>query len=57
MTKVKFGVTSVDYSASIENIPTLKLGLRLRGTGRLEASSVIKKLIKDISGLEYELEE
>lgn len=57
MTKIKFGVTSVDYSASIEDTPTLKLGLMLRGTGRLEASSVIKKLIKDISELEYELEE
>lgn len=57
MTKIKFGVTSVDYSASIEDTPTLKLGLRLRGTGRLEVSSVIKKLIKDISELEYELEE
>lgn len=57
MTKVKFGVASVDYSASIEDTPTLKLGLRLRGTGRLEASSVIKELIKDISELEYELEE
>ncbi|CFQ03909.1 Uncharacterised protein [Streptococcus pneumoniae] len=27
MTKVKFGVTSVDYSASIEDTPTIKLGL------------------------------
>ncbi|QBX26376.1 hypothetical protein Javan318_0036 [Streptococcus phage Javan318] len=57
MTKIKFGVTSVDYSASIENTPTLKLGLMIRGSRRLDASSVIKKLIKDISELEYELEE
>lgn len=57
MTKVKFGVTSVDYSASIENTPTLKLGLMIRGSGRLDTSSVIKKLIKDISELEYGLEE
>lgn len=57
MTKVKFGVTSVDYSASIEVTPTLKIGLMIRGSGRLDASSVIKKLIKDISELEYELEE
>lgn len=57
MTKVKFGVTSVDYSASIKDTPTLKLGLMIRGSGRLDASSVIKKLIKDISELEYELEE
>lgn len=57
MAKVKFGVTSVDYSASIEDTPTIKLGLIIRGSGRLDASSVIKKLIKDISELEYELEE
>ncbi|CMW33313.1 hypothetical protein [Streptococcus pneumoniae] len=57
MTKVKFGVTSVDYSASIEDAPTIKLGLIIRGSGRLDASSVIKKLIKDVSELEYELEE
>ncbi|ALA46903.1 Uncharacterised protein [Streptococcus pneumoniae] len=57
MTKIKFGVTSVDYSASIENTPTIKLGLIIRGSGRLDASSVIKKLIKDVSELEYELEE
>ncbi|WP_205011636.1 hypothetical protein, partial [Streptococcus pneumoniae] len=57
MTKVKFGVTSVDYSASIEDTPTIKLGLIIRGSGRLDASSVIKKLIKDVSELEYELEE
>lgn len=57
MTKVKFGVTSVDYSASIEDRPTIKLGLIIRGSGRLDASSVIKKLIKDVSELEYELEE
>lgn len=57
MIKVKFGVTSVDYSASIGDTPTLKLGLMIRGTGRLEASSAIEKLIKDISELEYELEE
>lgn len=57
MTKIKFGVTSVDYSASIEDTPTLKLGLMIRGNRRLDASSVIKKLIKDISELEYELEE
>ena len=53
MTKFKFGVTSVDYSASIENTPTLKLGLIIRGSGRTDASSVIKKLIKDISELDY----
>lgn len=57
MTKIKFGVTSVDYSASVEDTPTLKLGLMIRGSGRLDTSSVIKKLIKDISELEYELEE
>lgn len=57
MIKVKFEVTSVDYSASIEDTPTLKLGLMIRGNRRLDASSVIKKLIKDISELEYELEE
>ncbi|MDS2710455.1 Uncharacterised protein [Streptococcus pneumoniae] len=57
MTKVKFGVTSVDYSVSIEDTPTIKLGLIIRGSGRLDASSVIKKLIKDVSELEYELEE
>lgn len=57
MTKVKFGVTSVDYSASIEDTPTIKPGLIIRGSGRLDASSVIKKLIKDVSELEYELEE
>jgi hypothetical protein len=57
VTKIKFGVTSVDYSASIEDTPTLKLGLMIRWSGRLDASSVIKKLIKDISELEYELEE
>ena len=57
MTKVKFGVTSVDYSASIKDTPTLKLGLMIRGSRRLEVSSVIEKLIKDISELEYELEE
>lgn len=57
VTKIKFGVTSVDYSASIEDTPTLKLGLMIRGSRRLDASSVIKKLIKDISELEYELEE
>ena len=57
MAKIKFGVVSVDYSASIENTPTLKIGLVIRGNGRLDASSVIKKLIKDISELEYELEE
>lgn len=57
MKKIKLGVTSVDYSASIEDTPTLKLGLMIRGNGRLDASSVIKKLIKDISELEYELEE
>ena len=57
MTKIKFGVTSVDYSASVKNTPTLKLGLMIRGSGRLDASSVIKKLIEDISELEYELEE
>lgn len=57
MTKIKFGVTSVDYSASVEDTPTLKLGLMIRGSRRLDASSVIKKLIKDISELEYELEE
>ncbi|VON56286.1 Uncharacterised protein [Streptococcus pneumoniae] len=57
MTKVKFGVTSVDYSSSIEDTPTIKLGLIIRGSGRLDASSVIKKLIKDVSELEYELEE
>nr|DAP96256.1 MAG TPA: hypothetical protein [Caudoviricetes sp.] len=57
MTKIKFGVTSVDYSASIEDTPILKLGLMIRGSRRLDASSVIKKLIKDISELEYELEE
>lgn len=56
MTKVKFGVASVDYSASIKDIPTLKIGLVIRGSGRLDASSVIKKLIEDISELEYELE-
>ena len=56
MTKVKFGVASVDYSASIENTPTLKIGLVIRGSGRLDTSSVIKKLIEDISELEYELE-
>ena len=56
MTKVKFGVASVDYSASIENTPKLKIGLVIRGSGRLDASSVIKKLIEDISELEYELE-
>jgi hypothetical protein len=57
VTKIKFGVTSVDYSASIEDTPILKLGLMIRGSRRLDASSVIKKLIKDISELEYELEE
>nr|DAW55795.1 MAG TPA: hypothetical protein [Caudoviricetes sp.] len=57
MTKVKFGVASVDYSASIKDTPTLKIGLVIRGSRRLDASSVIKKLIEDISELEYELEE
>ena len=57
MTKVKFGVASVDYSASIKDMPTLKIGLVIRGSRRLDASSVIKKLIEDISELEYELEE
>ncbi|MDS4459508.1 hypothetical protein RK774_01320 [Streptococcus pneumoniae] len=42
MIKVKFGVTSVDYSASIEDTPTIKLGLIIRGSGRLDASSVIR---------------
>lgn len=57
MTKVKFGVASVDYSASIKDTPTLKIVLVIRGSRRLDASSVIKKLIEDISELEYELEE
>lgn len=57
MTKVKFGVASVDYSASIKDTPTLKIGLVIRGSRRLDSSSVIKKLIEDISELEYELEE
>lgn len=57
MTKVKFGVASVDYSASIKDTPTLKISLVIRGSRRLDASSVIKKLIEDISELEYELEE
>ena len=56
MTKVKFGGASVDYSASVEDTPKLKIGLVIRGRGRLDSSSVIKKLIEDISELEYELE-
>lgn len=47
MTKVKFGVTSVDYSASIEDTPTIKLGLIIRGSGRLDASSVKRGLLNE----------